>query len=127
MPAPAKSRMGLSFLTGMIGAYVFAVIFVKIGRTVGLDTVFSATNADYIMNVLAGFFTGFLTMYITRINRLRILVYVFGSLIVMDSIAYFSTPMPIADMIDRMLTDMAFLVAGFVSYKLLPSANTEDN
>lgn len=112
--------MGLGFLTGMLGAYIFSVVFVRIGVAIGLDNTFSATNAEYLMNILAGLFTGALTVYISKERRLRILLFVFGTLMVMDHIAFFSTAMPLADMIDRMMVNFSVLLSGFITYKILP-------
>ena len=126
MAAPKKSKMGLGFLTGFLGAYIFSVVFVRLGGAIGLDTALSVTNAGYLMNIAAGLFTGFLTVYISKERRLRILLYVFGSLMVMDHIAFFSTAMPLADMIDRMMVDFSLLISGLITYKILPESEVTD-
>lgn len=123
MAAPKKSRMGLGFLTGMLGAYIFSVVFVRLGMAAGLDSIFSYTNAEYLMNILAGLFTGILTVYISKERRLRILLYVFGTLMVMDHVAFFSTAMPLADMIDRMMVNFSLLISGLITYKVLAKKN----
>lgn len=118
--------MGLGFLTGLVGAYLFSVAFTRLGASVGLYESFSVTNADYIMNLLAGTFTGILTVYVSRDRRLRILWFVFGSLMVMDHVAFFSTGMPLADLIDRLLVNASFIISGLLAHKFLPDRSVTE-
>lgn len=90
------------------------------GYYFGLDEVTTATNARYLMNILAGIITGMATVFIPqKSSRLRALLFVFGSLIVMDTIAYLSTEMPISDMINRFLVSGSLGITGGITLFLL--------
>lgn len=115
--AKSKSRMGLGFLIGVLGAYFFVEGFVRIGYWIGLYELTSTTNMNYLMSIASGFTTGILTVVISKERQLRILFFVVGTLLTMDHIAFFSnTDFSIARMINRMMIDFSILVGGFLTY-----------
>jgi hypothetical protein len=115
-----RSRIGLSFIVGLVGAYFLSTSLTNMGYYFGLDEVTTATNARYLMNILAGIITGMATVFIPqKSSRLRALLFVFGSLIVMDTIAYLSTEMPISDMINRFLVSISLGITGGITLLLL--------
>ncbi|MBO6793157.1 MAG: hypothetical protein JJ895_04550 [Balneolaceae bacterium] len=114
-----RSRIGLSFLTGLAGAYFLSDSLTNMGYYFGLDEITSATNARYLMNILAGIITGVATVFIPqKSSQLRALVFVVGSLILMDTVAYLSTSMPISDMINRFLVSTSIAVTGGLTIAL---------
>ena len=111
--------MGLSFLIGVLGAYLFVEGFVRFGYWIGLYDLMSPTNMNYLISIFSGLFTGILTVLICKERQLRILLFVVGTLLLMDSIAFFSnTNFSISRMINRMFIDFGVLVGGFIFYKL---------
>lgn len=117
--AKNKSRMGLGFLTGMIGAYIFSDGFVRIAYWLGLYELGTTTNIGYLVSIFTGLVTGILTVYVSKQRQLRILLFVVGTLLVMDHIAFFSnSDFSLARMINRMMIDFSVLVGGFLFYKL---------
>ncbi|MFV1884149.1 MAG: hypothetical protein ACMZ7B_06670 [Balneola sp.] len=116
--AKNKSRMGLGFLIGVLGAYLFVEGFVRFGYWTGLYDLMSPTNMNYLISIFSGLFTGILTVLICKERQLRILLFVVGTLLLMDSIAFFSnTNFSISRMINRMFIDFGVLIGGFAFYK----------
>ncbi|MCR9131626.1 MAG: hypothetical protein NXI08_03595 [bacterium] len=119
-----RSRIGLSFIVGLAGAYFLSVSLTNMGYYFGLDEITTATNARYLMNILAGFITGVATVLIPQKNsKLRALLFVVGSIIFMDTVAYFSTAMPISDMINRFLVSISLCISGSLTLLILKSIN----
>lgn len=117
MDPKKKSRMGLGFLAGMIGAYIFPEVFVKIAYWLGLYELNTTTNINYLISVFSGLFTGILTITISKERQLRILIFVIGTLFLMDFIAYFSNPeLSITRMINRMILNSSALLGGIICY-----------
>lgn len=114
-----RSRIGVSFVIGLAGAYFLSKSLVNMGFYFGLDDLTTATNARYLMSLLAGAITGVAVVLIPKSRKVRALIFVVGSLLVMDSIAYFSTAMPISDMINRMLVTIALSLFGALSLLML--------
>lgn len=118
--AKNKSRMGLGFLLGMLGAYIFVEAFVRLAYWFGLYELGSATNINYLVSIFSGLVTGILTIYISKERQLRILLFVVGTLLLMDHIAFFSNvDFSLSRMINRMLIDFSVLIGGYVTYKLI--------
>lgn len=119
-----RSRIGLSFIVGLAGAYFLSVSLTNMGYYFGLDEITTATNARYLMNILAGFLTGIVTVLIPqKSSKLRALLFVVGSIIFMDTVAYFSTAMPISDMINRFLVSISLGISGSLTLLILKSIN----
>lgn len=117
--AKNKSRMGLGFLAGMLGAYIFSDGFVRIAYWLGLYELGTPTNIGYLVSIFTGLLTGILTVYISKQRQLRILLFVVGTLLVMDHIAFFSnSDFSLARMINRMMIDFSTLIGGLLFYKL---------
>lgn len=125
--AKNKSRMGLGFLLGMLGAYIFVEAFVRLAYWLGLFELGSATNINYLVSIFSGLVTGILTIYISKERQLRILLFVVGTLLLMDHIAFFSNvDFSLSRMINRMLIDFGVLIGGYITYKLIGNkAQTE--
>ena len=122
--------MGLGFLAGMIGAYIFSDGFVRIAYWLGIYELGSATNIGYLVSIFTGLVTGILTVYISKNRQLRILLFVVGTLLVMDHIAFFSnSDFSLARMINRMMIDFSALIGGFLFYKLFgnPPSKTQES
>lgn len=121
--------MGLGFLVGMLGAYILVVGFIRLAYWIGLFELGSTTNITYLVSIFSGLVTGILTVYVSKERRLRILLFVVGSLLLMDCIAFFSnSDFSLARMINRMMIDFSVLIGGFITYKLIgdkSSTNTE--
>lgn len=123
--AKNKSRMGLGFLVGVLGAYFFVEGFVRLGYWIGLYELTSATNMNYLISIFSGLVTGILTVFICKKRQLRILLFVVGTLLIMDHIAFFSnTEFSISRMINRMFIDFSVLIGGFVFYKLFGKSSS---
>ena len=117
--------MGLGFLVGVLGAYFFVEGFVRLGYWIGLYELTSATNMNYLISIFSGLFTGILTVFICKERQLRILLFVVGTLLIMDHIAFFSnTDFSISRMINRMFIDFGVLIGGFTFYKLFGKSST---
>lgn len=126
--AKNKSRMGLGFLIGVLGAYVFVEGFVRLGYWIGLYELTSATNMNYLISIFSGMVTGVLTVFICKERQLRILLFVVGSLLLMDHIAFFSnTNFSLSRMINRMMIDFSVFSGGFVFYKLFGNRSSANN
>lgn len=82
----------------------------------GLDELTSATNARYLMSLLSGIITGAIVVIIPNESKFRALAFVVGSLLLMDTVAYFGTAMPISDMINRMLVTIALSISGLITF-----------
>ncbi len=82
----------------------------------GLDELTTATNASYLMSLLAGLITGVAVIIIPKEKKLKALVFVIGSLLLMDTVAYFGTEMPINDLVNRMLVTIALSISGIISF-----------
>ena len=111
-----RSRIGLSFIFGIIGAYFFSKSLTNFAHYVGLLEVMSSTNTGYLMSILAGLITGIGVVIIAQDHKLKTLIFVIGSLCTMDVVAYISTAMPINDLINRMLVTLALSTSGLSSY-----------
>ncbi len=123
--AKNKSRMGLGFLAGMIGAYIFSDGFVRIAYWLGIYELGTTTNIGYLVSIFTGLVTGILTVYISKRRQLRILLFVVGTLLVMDHIAFFSnSDFSLARMINRMMIDFSALIGGFIFYKLFGNSDS---
>ncbi len=125
--AKNKSRMGLGFLVGILGGYFVVEVFVRLGYSIGLYELTSKTNMNYLISIASGLATGILTVFISKERQLRILLFVVGSLLIMDHIAFFSnTNFSLSRMINRMLIDFSLLFGGLIVYKLIqkPPART---
>ncbi len=81
----------------------------------GLDEFTSATNARYLMSLLAGAITGSLVVIIPKQSKFKALAFVLGSLLLMDTVAYFGTAMPVSEMINRMLVTVALSISGLIT------------
>lgn len=126
-----KSKMGLSFLVGFLGAYIIVEGIVKIAYSIDFNTFTTPTNFGYLMSILSGIITGILTVSISKERQLRILFFVVGSLFLMDTIGYLSNEnFSIARMINRMLIDSSVLISGLSTYffitKILKINNTAE-
>ena len=100
---PIKSRRGLSFFVGFIGAYIVPIGLNNFLIAIGLKETFSATNTEYIAYCVSGLLLGYTALVITPVHRVRILSYLIGSIVLMDTIAFFSGRLPLAFLIDRMV------------------------
>ena len=123
--APIKSRRGLSFFVGFIGAYLIPIGLNNLLVAVGLRETLSATNTEYIAYCVSGLVLGYASMSITPVHRVRILSYLIGSIIVMDSIAFFSGRLPLAFLIDRMVFLSSFSFSGIISLFILKESTVE--
>ena len=122
-----KSRMGLGFLAGMLGAYIFVEGFVRLAYWIGLYELNSNTNINYLVSTFSGIVTGIVTVYVSKERQLRILLFVVGSLLIMDHIAFFSnSDFSLNRMINRMLIDFSVLIGGFLTYKIIGTPDTSD-
>ncbi|MBO6525086.1 MAG: hypothetical protein JJ971_14755 [Balneolaceae bacterium] len=118
--AKNKSRMGLGFLAGMIGAYIFSDGLVRVAYWLGIYELGTTTNIGYLVSIFTGLVTGFLTVIISKQRQLRILLFVVGTLLVMDNIAFFSNSnFSLARMINRMMIDFSLLIGGLLTYFLV--------
>ncbi len=113
---PLKSRRGLSFFTGFIGAYLIPPALNNLFILVGFHNGLSATNTEYVAYASAGILLGISTMFIASSHRGRILAYIIGSLILIDAIAFFSGRLPLAFLIDRSFYFFAFSLSGVLSF-----------
>ena len=86
------------------------------GYQFGLDEITTATNARYLMSLLAGLITGIVVVIIPKEGKLRALIFVIGSLLLMDTVAYLGTPMPIIELINRMLVTAALSISGGLTF-----------
>ncbi|GAB5408118.1 MAG: hypothetical protein BalsKO_04830 [Balneolaceae bacterium] len=115
-----KSRMGLGFLVGMLGAYISVELFVRLGYKLSLNEWFSEAGFNYLISSLSGLITGALTVFISKERQLRILYFVVGSLIVMDVIAYLSgTNFTFTRFSYRLILDLSVLIGGFITYRVI--------
>jgi len=119
MEKQERSRIGLSFITGIAGAYFLSKSLTNMGFYFGLDEITSATNSRYLMSVLSGLITGIVVILIPKTQKLRALFFVVGSLLLMDGVAYFSTAMPITEMINRMIVSIFLMVSGLITFFIL--------
>ena len=119
--------MGLGFLAGMLGAYIFVEGFVRLAYWIGLYELNSNTNINYLVSTFSGIVTGIVTVYVSKERQLRILLFVVGSLLIMDHIAFFSnSDFSLNRMINRMLIDFSVLIGGFLTYKIIGTPDTSD-
>ena len=81
---PVKSRRGLSFFVGFIGAYLVPIGLNNLLVAFGLRETLSATNTEYIAYGVSGLVLGYACMSITPVHRVRILSYLIGSILVME-------------------------------------------
>ena len=86
------------------------------GYAFGLDEFTSATNARYLMSLLAGAMTGRVVVILPRESKIRALAFVVGSLLLMDTVAYFGTAMPIVEMVNRMLVTLSLSITGLITF-----------
>lgn len=115
-----KSRMGLGFLIGMLGAYILVEILVRFGYWVGLYELTSSKSMNYLISIFSGLITGVLTVYVSKERQLRILLFVVTTLLIMDIIAVLSSvELSTSRMINRTLIDFSVLAGGLLTYKLL--------
>lgn len=124
-----RSRIGLSFIIGIVGAYFLSKSLTNMGYSFGLDEITSATNVRYLMSLLAGAITGILVVIVPKESKFRALAFVVGSLLLMDTVAYFGTAMPVSDMINRMLVTVALSITGFITFlvfKYILKTNTKN-
>ena len=77
---PVKSRRGLSFFVGFIGAYLIPIGLNNLLVAIGLKEIFSATNTEYLMYCVSGLVLGYTALVITPVHRVRILSYLVGSI-----------------------------------------------
>lgn len=112
---PVKSRRGLSFFVGFIGAYIVPIGLNNLLIAIGLRETFSATNTEYIAYCLSGLLLGYITVSITPVHRARILSYLIGSVLLMDTIAFFSGRLPLTFLIDRIVFLSSFSFTGILS------------
>jgi len=119
MEKQERSRIGLSFIIGIAGAYFLSKSLTNMGFYFGLDEITSATNSRYLMSVLSGLITGIVVILIPKAQKLRALFFVVGSLLLMDGVAYFSTAMPIAEMINRMIVTIFLMISGLITFLFL--------
>ncbi|MBU94419.1 MAG: hypothetical protein CL669_02365 [Balneola sp.] len=122
---PVKSRRGLSFFIGFIGAYLVPIGLNNLLVVIGLRETLSATNTEYIAYGVSGLFLGYACMSITPVHRVRILSYLIGSILVMDAIAFFSGRLPLAFLIDRMVFLSSFSISGAISLFLNKESTIE--
>jgi uncharacterized membrane protein len=111
-----RSKIGLSFILGIIGAYFLSKSLTNMAYSFGLDEIISATNARYLMSLLAGAITGIVVVVIPKDSKFRALAFVIGSLLLMDTVAYFGTAMPIIEIVNRMLVTIALSISGAVTF-----------
>ncbi|MGB0346300.1 MAG: hypothetical protein ACPGGA_02370 [Balneolaceae bacterium] len=116
MEKQERSKIGLSFIIGIIGAYFLSKSLTNMAYSFGLDELTSATNARYLMSLLSGIITGAIVVIIPNESKFRALAFVVGSLLLMDTVAYFGTAMPISDMINRMLVTIALSISGLITF-----------
>ena len=121
---PVKSRRGLSFFVGFIGAYLIPIGLNNLLVAIGLKEIFSATNTEYLAYCAAGLVLGYAAMVITPVHRIRILSYLIGSILLMDAIAFFSGRLPLAFLIDRMVFLGSFSFTGILSVLILNSISS---
>jgi len=114
-----RSKIGLSFVTGLIGAYFLSDSLFNLGLYFGLDEITSTTNVHYLTSIATGVITGLLVVIIPKTQKFRALLFVVGSLLLMDTIAFFGTAMPISDLINRMLLTAALSITGLITYLIL--------
>lgn len=122
---PVKSRRGLSFFVGFIGAYLVPIGLNNLLVAFGLRETLSATNTEYIAYGVSGLVLGYACMSITPVHRVRILSYLIGSILVMDAIAFFSGRLPLAFLIDRMVFLGSFSFSGIISLFLNKESTIE--
>jgi len=122
---PIKSRRGLSFFVGFIGAYIVPIGLNNFLIAIGLKETFSATNTEYIAYCVSGLLLGYTALVITPVHRVRILSYLIGSIVLMDTIAFFSGRLPLAFLIDRMVFLGSFSFAGILSTLMLNESRVE--
>ena len=122
---PVKSRRGLSFFVGFIGAYLVPIGLNNLLVAIGLRETLSATNTEYIAYGMSGLVLGYACMSITPVHRVRILSYLIGSILVMDAIAFFSGRLPLTFLIDRMVFLGSFSFSGIISLFLNTESTTE--
>lgn len=121
---PVKSRRGLSFFVGFIGAYLIPIGLNNLLVAIGLKEIFSATNTEYLAYCASGLVLGYASMVITPVHRVRILSYLIGSILLMDAIAFFSGRLPLAFLIDRMVFLGSFSFTGTLSVLILNSISS---
>ena len=130
---PIKSRRGLSFFVGFIGAYIVPIGLNNLLIAIGLKEIFSTTNTEYIAYCASGLLLGYTALVITPVHRVRILSYLIGSILLMDTIAFFSGRLPLAFLIDRMVFIGSFSFTGILSILMLnesmveSKSNTDNN
>lgn len=122
---PVKSRRGLSFFVGFIGAYLVPIGLNNLLVALGLRESLSATNTEYIAYCISGLLLGYATMSITPVHRVRILSYLIGSILLMDAIAFFSGRLPLAFLIDRMVFLGFFSFSGVLSLLIRNKSSVE--
>ncbi len=122
---PVKSRRGLSFFVGFIGAYLVPIGLNNLLVAIGLRESLSATNTEYIAYCISGLLLGYATMSITPVHRVRILSYLIGSILLMDAIAFFSGRLPLAFLIDRMVFLGSFSFSGVLSLLIRNKSSVE--
>ena len=116
MEKQERSRIGLSFIVGIIGAYFLSKSLTNMGFYFGLDEFTSTTNTRYLMSILTGLIIGAVVILIPKTQKIRALIFVIGSLLLMDCVAYFSTEMPIGEMINRMLVTISLSFSGLITF-----------
>tara|TARA_B100000575_G_C23143522_1_gene666550 strand:+ start:8310 stop:8723 length:414 start_codon:yes stop_codon:yes gene_type:complete len=122
---PVKSRRGLSFFVGFIGAYIVPIGLNNLLISVGLKETLSATNTEYIAYCISGLLLGYTAVVITPVHRVRILSYLIGSILLMDTIAFFSGRLPLAFLIDRMVFLGSFSFTGILSVLMFNESRFE--
>ena len=122
---PVKSRRGLSFFVGFIGAYLVPIGLNNLLVAIGLRESLSATNTEYIAYCISSLLLGYATMSITPVHRVRILSYLIGSILLMDAIAFFSGRLPLAFLIDRMVFLGCFSFSGVLSLLIRNKSSVE--
>lgn len=123
-----KSRMGLGFLTGMLGAYIFVEFFIRLGYLLALDSMLPESTLGYLMSTISGLVTGGLTIYISKERQLRILYFVVGTLLIMDLIAFASaTNFSFERLSYRLILDISVLIGGVLAYRIITPSDSETN
>lgn len=112
--------MGLGFLVGMLGAYIFVELFVRLGYMLSLNEILSGSNFNYLINAFSGLITGALVIIVSKERQLRILYFVVASLVIMDGIAFLSSANFTSTRLSyRLLLDVCILVSGVLTYKAI--------
>ncbi len=113
-----NSNIGISFIIGIIGAFFLPKSLSNVSFFFGFAEYISANNGDYLLSIISGVIVGSLVVSIPKKSSLKTLMYVFGSLLLMNTVAYFGGTISEIEIIRRWVVTFSILCSGLLIYSI---------